>query len=217
MKLHIFFCLVHLLIKGIVDKVEQPFAQIDHLPESKCRSFRLCGQTFGRFSFVQRIISLWFIGVEWLLHMQGGGMRRSGGYVDWRQRSRWTIRQVNKSETYDSLYEFGEQSDCFENTVWAQGASSFEKQSIGGAAKQENQQVACTSGEIALDVESLPCANGCSETLSQTLPFESVPLTGKAGHIQPYKQEMWIIWKCQSSCWKLWHLLFILRLSSSLR
>ncbi|MDY4770793.1 MAG: hypothetical protein SO267_08705 [Lachnospiraceae bacterium] len=38
----------------------------------------------------------------------------------------------------------------------------FEKQSIGGAAKQENQQVACTSGEIALDVESLLCANGCS-------------------------------------------------------
>ena len=32
----------------------------------------------------------------------------------------------------------------------------FEKQSIGGAAKQENQQVACTSGETALDVESLP-------------------------------------------------------------
>ena len=60
------------------------------------------------------------------------------------------------SETYDSLYEFGEHSDCFENTVWAQSASSFEKQSIGGAAKQENQQVACTSGEIALDVESPP-------------------------------------------------------------
>ena len=47
----------------------------------------------------------------------------------------------------------------------------FEKQSIGGAAKQENQQVACTSGEIALDVESPPCANGCSEDSSPTLPL----------------------------------------------
>ena len=47
----------------------------------------------------------------------------------------------------------------------------FEKQSIGGAAKQENQQVDRTSGEIALDVESLPCANGCSEAPSQTLPL----------------------------------------------
>ncbi|MDO5389879.1 MAG: hypothetical protein Q4F24_02150 [Eubacteriales bacterium] len=27
------------------------------------------------------------------------------------------------------------------------------------------------SGEIALDVESLPCANGCSEAPSQTLPL----------------------------------------------
>ena len=66
----------------------------------------------------------------------------------------------------------------------------FEKQSIGGAAKQENQQVACTSGEIALDVESLPCANGCSETC-QTQPcrWKFVPLTRKVVHIQPEKQE----------------------------
>ena len=69
----------------------------------------------------------------------------------------------------------------------------FEKQSIGGAAKQENQQVACTSGEIALDVESPPCANGCSETLSQTLPLGSVPLTRKMVHIQPYKQELEVL------------------------
>ena len=34
---------------------------------------------------------------------------------------------------------------------------------------QENQQVAGTSGEIALDVESLPCANGCSEVLKPNL------------------------------------------------
>ena len=65
----------------------------------------------------------------------------------------------------------------------------FEKQSIGGAAKQENQQVACTSGEIALDVESPPCANGCSETLSPTLPFGIVPLTRNMEPIHPYKQE----------------------------
>ena len=45
----------------------------------------------------------------------------------------------------------------------------FEKQSIGGAAKQENQQVDRTGGEIALDVESLPCANGCSEALEPSL------------------------------------------------
>ena len=45
----------------------------------------------------------------------------------------------------------------------------FEKQSIGGAAKQENQQVDRTSGESALDVESLPCANGCSEVLKPNL------------------------------------------------
>ena len=65
----------------------------------------------------------------------------------------------------------------------------FEKQSIGGAAKQENQQVDRTSGEIALDVESLPCANGCSKAPSQTLPFESVPLTRKVVHIQLDKQK----------------------------
>ena len=64
----------------------------------------------------------------------------------------------------------------------------FEKQSIGGAAKQENQQVDRTSGEIALDVESLPCANGCSEAPSQTLPFESVPLTREVVYIHPKKQ-----------------------------
>ncbi|MDY4770416.1 MAG: hypothetical protein SO267_06745 [Lachnospiraceae bacterium] len=50
----------------------------------------------------------------------------------------------------------------------------FEKQSIGGAAKQENQQVASTSGEIALDVESLPCANGCSEILKHNLAVGSL-------------------------------------------
>jgi len=27
--------------------------------------------------------------------MQNGGMSRSGGYGDWRQCRRWTIRQVN--------------------------------------------------------------------------------------------------------------------------
>jgi len=35
-----------------------------------------------------------------IFHIQGGGMRRSGGYVDWRQRSRWQIRLV----TYYSMY-----------------------------------------------------------------------------------------------------------------
>ena len=84
----------------------------------------------------------------------------------------------------------GEQSDCFENTVWAQGASLFEKQSIGGAAKQENQQVDRASGEIALDVENLPCANGCSEAPSQTLPFESVSANGKVVHIRFDRQEL---------------------------
>jgi len=36
--------------------------------------------------------------------MQGGGMRRSGGYVDCRQRRRWKIRQANVPVTYYSLY-----------------------------------------------------------------------------------------------------------------
>jgi len=31
--------------------------------------------------------------------MQGGEMRRSGGYGDWRQRSIWKIRQVNMAVT----------------------------------------------------------------------------------------------------------------------
>ena len=35
---------------AIANHVEQPFAQLHHLPESKCRSLRLCGHTFGRFS-----------------------------------------------------------------------------------------------------------------------------------------------------------------------
>ncbi|MGN0510984.1 MAG: hypothetical protein ACI4GE_05535 [Lachnospiraceae bacterium] len=45
----------------------------------------------------------------------------------------------------------------------------FVKQSIGGAARQENQQVASGSGDIALDMENLPCANGRSETLKPNL------------------------------------------------
>ena len=50
-------------------------------------------------TLVHRIISFWYIDAGWLFHMQGGGMRRSGGYVDWRQRSRWKIRQVNMAVT----------------------------------------------------------------------------------------------------------------------
>ena len=42
-----------------------------------------------------------------------------------------------------------------------------------------------TSGEIALDVENLPCANGCSEVPILTLPLGSVPLTRKVMHIRP--------------------------------
>ena len=79
----------------------------------------------------------------------------------------WNQSADFSSSTGRPLADFrrlSEQSDCFENTVWAQGASLFEKQSIGGAARQENQQVDCGRGEIALDVENLPCANGCSET-----------------------------------------------------
>ncbi|MDO5392233.1 MAG: hypothetical protein Q4F24_14225, partial [Eubacteriales bacterium] len=68
-----------------------------------------------------------------------------------------------------------------------------------GAAKQENQQVDRTSGEIALDVESLSCANGCSEAPSQTLPFESVPLTRKVVHIRhSHKQELKFLDRCLS-------------------
>ena len=52
---------------------------------------------FGQ--LVQRKLSSWYIDAGWLFHMQGGGMRRSGGYGDWRQRSRWKIRQVNVSGT----------------------------------------------------------------------------------------------------------------------
>ena len=53
------------------------------------------------------------------------------------------------------------------------------------------QRSARTSGEICtLIVESLPCANGCSEAPSQTLPFESVPLTRKVVHIRFEKQEI---------------------------
>ncbi|MCI7738683.1 MAG: hypothetical protein MSR29_04775 [Lachnospiraceae bacterium] len=37
------------------------------------------------------------------------------------------------------------------------------------AARQENQQVASGSGDIALDMENLPCANGRSETLKPNL------------------------------------------------
>ena len=63
----------------------------------------------------------------------------------------------------------GEHSDCFANTVWALCASLFVKQSIGGAARQENQQVASGSGDIALDMEGFPCANGRSEPLKPNL------------------------------------------------
>ena len=42
-----------------------------------------------------------------------------------------------------------------------------------------------TSGESALDVENLPCANGCSEVPILTLPLGSVPLTRKVMHIRP--------------------------------
>ena len=49
-KLRISFCLIYISTKDIANKVEQPFAQIDHLPKSKCRFVRLFRQTFGRFS-----------------------------------------------------------------------------------------------------------------------------------------------------------------------
>ena len=39
---------------------------------------------------------------------------------------------------------------------------------------QENQQVAGTSGEIALDVERLPCANGYSEAFKPNLAVGSL-------------------------------------------
>ncbi|MGN0510209.1 MAG: hypothetical protein ACI4GE_01480 [Lachnospiraceae bacterium] len=48
----------------------------------------------------------------------------------------------------------------------------FVKQSIGGAVRQENQQVASGSGAIALNMEDLPYANGCSETLNLNLAVE---------------------------------------------
>ena len=47
--------------------------------------------------------------------------------------------------------------------------SLFVKQSIGGAARQENQQVASGSGDIALDMKALPRANDRSETLKPNL------------------------------------------------
>ena len=48
---------------------------------------------------VQWKLSICYIDVGWFSHMQGGGMRRSGGYGDWRQRSIWKIRQVNMAVT----------------------------------------------------------------------------------------------------------------------
>ena len=50
----------------------------------------------------------------------------------------------------------------------------------------------------------------------ESLPLESVPLTRKAVHIRLTRQtEIYNIRKCQNFCIcrKLWHLLFILRLS----
>ena len=57
----------------------------------------------------------------------------------------------------------------------------FEKQSIGGAAKQENQQVACTSGEIALDVESLPVQMAVRKPSNPALPLVVCSGDGKSG------------------------------------
>ena len=60
----------------------------------------------------------------------------------------------------------------------------FEKQSIGGAAKQENQQVDRASGEIALDVERLSVQMSVRKPSNQTLPFESVSANGKVMSIR---------------------------------
>ena len=76
----------------------------------------------------------------------------------------------------------GEHSDCFANTVWAPRASLFVKQSIGGAARQENQQVASGSGDIALDYRrpSL-CKWAIRKPSSQTLPLGFCPVDQESG------------------------------------
>ena len=72
----------------------------------------------------------------------------------------------------------------------------FVKQSIGGAARQENQQVASGSGDIALDIENLPCANGpFGNPQAKPCRWDSVPLTRKVVHIQPDKQD--VVWELQ--------------------
>ena len=38
---------------------------------------------------VHRKLSICYINAGWFSHMQGGGMSRSGGYGDWRQRGIW--------------------------------------------------------------------------------------------------------------------------------
>ena len=70
----------------------------------------------------------------------------------------------------------------------------FEKQSIGGAAKQENQQVDRASGEIALDVERLSVQMSVRKPSNQTLPFESVSANGKAVHIR-FKNRTVPVWR----------------------
>ena len=54
---------------------------------------------------VQWTRSICRIDAGWFSHMQDGGMRRSGGYADWRQRSIWKIRQVNVAVTSCSLHQ----------------------------------------------------------------------------------------------------------------
>ena len=89
-------------------------------PQHLCRQVQItsgftCFWTFSHSASDERSIILpvkwklssWYIDTEWLFHMQGGGMRCSGGYVDWQQRSRWKIWQVNVSAIWMITWQTG--------------------------------------------------------------------------------------------------------------
>ena len=59
---------------------------------------------FFKHAPVQWKLNICYIGAGSFLHMQEGGMMRSGGCADCRQHSRWKIRQVNMAVASYSLY-----------------------------------------------------------------------------------------------------------------
>ena len=66
-------------------------------------SYFIVSSIYG-IDLVYCLIHFQYNDAEWIFILQGGGMRRCGGIVDWRQRSRWKFRQVIMRNVSDTVH-----------------------------------------------------------------------------------------------------------------